>query len=152
MDLCTFHLADRLFGIDLLAVKEAVEHARVADVPHAPEEVAGLVNIRGQIHAILDLRRLLGFEPGASREEACLLLFKPAVHESLGIRLDSLGDVVSVDPASIEDRRGAESKEATARPDERRRGRHDLCLGVARTKAGLLVVLDPKAFAQPPRN
>ncbi len=152
MNLCTFRIADRLFGVEIGMVKEVVEHACVVGVPHASPDVAGLVNIRGKLHLIADLRRLFGFEPVGDRPEVALVLFKHAVGESMGVQVDSLGDVISLDPSSIEDRRANETLEPGAPPDERRKARQGLALGVGRTKGGLLVLLDPKGILSALRN
>ena len=50
----------RLFGVDILDVKEVTAETAYTRVAHAPDEVLGLVNIRGHIYLALDLRRLLG--------------------------------------------------------------------------------------------
>jgi purine-binding chemotaxis protein CheW len=143
MDLCTFDLDGRRFGVEIGQVKEVVRHASVARVPHAPPDAAGFVNVRGRIHLVVDLRRLFGFRPSEARSDADLVLFKPEVDEALGVQVDSLGEVVRVDPASIEDRRAGEAAGADAEHDERRKARQGISRGVARTPGGLIVLLEP---------
>ena len=60
---CTFRLGERLFGVDVLAVKEVNREMTFTAVPHAPAAVRGFANLRGQIHLVLDLRQLLGLPP-----------------------------------------------------------------------------------------
>lgn len=146
MNLCTFRIAERLFGVEIDQVKEVVQHARVVGVPHASPDAAGLVNIRGKLHLIADLRRLFGFEPSDDRGDVSLVLFKPEVGESMGVLVDRLGDVIAMDPYQIEDRRAGEPKDGSLPPDERRKARQGLALGVGRTREGLLVLLDPKGI------
>lgn len=54
---CTFELADRLFGINILDIKEITQEAQYTTVFHASQRVQGYVNIRGQIHLVLNMRR-----------------------------------------------------------------------------------------------
>jgi purine-binding chemotaxis protein CheW len=152
MELCTFKLSGRLFGVEIGLVKEVVQHVAIAPVPHALPDVAGLVNIRGRLHLVADLRRLFGFSSEPERKDACIVLFKPSVDEALGVHVDSLGDVVSMDPAMIEDRRAGETSDGASAPDERRKARQGLALGVGRTAAGLLVLLDPNGILQTVQN
>ena len=58
----TFRLADELFGVDALQVQEILPYQEITLAPLAPEYVRGLINLRGQIVTVLDLRRRLGFE------------------------------------------------------------------------------------------
>lgn len=146
MELCTFRLAGRLFGTEIGLVKEVVEHVNVAEVPHAPTDVSGIVNIRGKLHLVVDLRRLFGFAPAETRSDVRLVLFKNAVGESLGVQVDSLGDVISIDPRSIEDRRAGEAVDGAGQHDERRKARQGVALGVARTANGLMVLLAPSGI------
>lgn len=98
---CTFSLAGRLCGVDILDVKEVNTENRFTRIFHAPPEVKGFVNIRGGIHLILDLKRILGFEesgPAPGR----LVLFKPSVGESFGVFVDGIEEVVEVDESQIE--------------------------------------------------
>ena len=143
MNLCTFTLSGRVFGVDILHVKEVVMRVRIAPVPHAPSDVAGLVNIRGKLHLVADLGRIFGFPPAARFEDASVVLFKPAVGESFGVIVDAPGDVVPIEESTIEDRRAGEAADVV---DERRKARPGLALGVAKRASGLIVVLDSKAI------
>lgn len=146
MNLCTFRLSGRLFGTDIVLVKEVVEHVRVAPVPHSSPDVSGLVNIRGKLHLVVDLRRLFGFAPAEGNADARLVLFKPEVGEALAVLVDTLGEVVSLDPSMVEDRRAGEVSDGTIQSDERRKARQGIASGVGRTGSGLLVLLDPKGI------
>ena len=57
---CSFRVEGKLYGVDILDVKEVTTEMMYTRIAHAPDEVLGLVNIRGHIHLALDLRRLLG--------------------------------------------------------------------------------------------
>ncbi|HJT77377.1 MAG TPA: chemotaxis protein CheW [Gemmataceae bacterium] len=57
---CSFYLDDLLFGLDVGRVQEIIRYQEMTRVPLAPPVVRGLINLRGQIVAAIDLRRLLG--------------------------------------------------------------------------------------------
>lgn len=64
--LIVFRLADQDFGIPIGDVREIIRSAAVTPVPGAPEPVKGLINVRGEIAATIDLRRRFGLPPGKS--------------------------------------------------------------------------------------
>jgi len=137
---CTFWIAERLFGTDILDVKEINPEIDFTPIFHAPSEVRGYVNIRGQIHLILDLRLLLGFEKKMLDEDSRVVLFKPRVGESFGVLVDSIGDVVEVDESRIEDHR----KEKDKHSKNKTRDISELWSGVCKLEKGLLVILNSR--------
>jgi purine-binding chemotaxis protein CheW len=138
---CTFRLGGRLFGVDILDVKEVTAETTYTRVAHAPEEVLGLVNIRGHIHLALDLRRLLGM-PGADlTPESRLLLFKPAVGSSFGVVVDGIGEIEAAESSRIEPFKREEHEAATGDLQ-----RVDLIDSLCKLGAELLVVLNPRRF------
>ncbi|MBI3794006.1 MAG: chemotaxis protein CheW [Nitrospinae bacterium] len=91
---CTFWISNRLFGVDILDVKEIFPEVVVTPVFHAPKEVRGYVNIRGQIYLILDLRLILSQDEKPVDDDSCLVLFKNSIGEPFGVLVDKIGDVV----------------------------------------------------------
>ena len=61
-------------------------------VAHTPDEVLGLVNIRGHIYLALDLHRLLGLPTAAVTGGSRLVLFKPAVGNAFGVMVDAIAE------------------------------------------------------------
>ncbi len=59
----TFRVADHYLGVGVLEVQEVLREQRITPVPLAPEVVAGLINLRGQIVPELDLRQILRLSP-----------------------------------------------------------------------------------------
>jgi chemotaxis signal transduction protein len=136
---CTFRIAGRLFGVDIHDVKEIFPEVSLTPVFHAPKEVKGYVNIRGQIYLILDLRLILGHEEKPVDKESCLVLFKPSVAEPFGILVDKIGDVVVVEKEQMEKNRPSLS-------DVEKRS--DLINFVCKLEKALLVVLNPKKILE----
>ncbi|GAB4263517.1 MAG: chemotaxis protein CheW [Deferrisomatales bacterium] len=63
--LVTFRVGEEEFGVDILSVREIHRVMDVTRVPHAPEFVDGVVNLRGQVVPVVDLRKRFGLEPAA---------------------------------------------------------------------------------------
>ena len=99
---CTFRVDQNLFGVNITDVKEVRTPDRFTRVFHASEDVRGFVNVRGQIHLVIDLRVLVGFESAVIGRLSRIVLFKPHVGESFGILVDAIGDVVETDETRIE--------------------------------------------------
>lgn len=100
---CTFRLARRLFGFDILAVKEVHTQTMFTPIPHAPPEVCGYANLRGTVVLALDLRLLLGMEPATYTPESRLIIFKAAAGESFGVLVDGIGEIVTLSASQVED-------------------------------------------------
>ena len=138
---CTFRAADRWYGVPIEDVKEVTAETTCTRIPHAPEEVAGYVNIRGHIFLALDLRRLLGIEANAATENR-LIIFKQAVGPAFGVLVDEIGDIVSVDASQVEPFHAAGHEAIAGEPIRR----VDVIDKVCRLPAELLVVLEPRKF------
>src|SRR5947208_1007838 len=99
---CTFRLNEGLYGVDILDAKEVTAETAFTHVPHAPDEVMGLVNIRGHIYLALDLRRLLDMPATVVTGDSRLVLFKPAVGNAFGVMVDAISDIRTVDASRME--------------------------------------------------
>ncbi len=99
---CSFWVCGRMFGIDIQDVKEVNRVMDITKIHHASPAVKGLVNIRGQINLVLNLRQMMGFQPKETDNHSRIVIFKPDVAETLGILVDKVGDVVEVEENSIE--------------------------------------------------
>lgn len=139
---CTFWLAGRLFGVDILDVKEINAGLEFTPIFHAPESVKGYVNIRGQIHLVIDLRLLMSYQNEKLNEKMRVILFKPSVGEPFGVLVDQISDVVEIDEKRIEDIQNAK-QEGIDNLDSEKSG---LAVGVSQLEKNLLVVLEAKRF------
>ena len=135
---CTFQIHDRLFGVDILDVKEVNPETHFTPIFHAPREVRGNVNIRGQIYLVLDLRLILGFEAKETDEKSRVVLFKSEVGEPFGVLVDRIGDVVTVEENQIENRR----KTDQGPPEQTDRRALDLSDGICKLEDTLLVIMN----------
>lgn len=93
-----FELAGQLYGVPILAVQEVLASAEIEPVPGAGHEVLGVINLRGQIVTVVDLRLRLGLPP-ASGATGPLVVFD-APGETLAARVDRVTHVRRIpDPA-----------------------------------------------------
>lgn len=137
---CSFYAGGNLFGIRILDVKEVTSEVAITPVFHAPPEVRGYVNIRGQIHLVLDFRMLLGFstEKNNRTEDSsnCVILLKPHVGEAFGLLVDRVGDVIETDSSVIEENLNQNQS------GEAGKYRSDIIKSVCKLDKGLMGIID----------
>ncbi|MGQ0700072.1 MAG: chemotaxis protein CheW [Panacagrimonas sp.] len=93
-----FELASQLYGVPILSVQEVLAEAEIEPVPGAPHDVLGVINLRGAIVTVVDLRLRLGLE--ASGEPAGPLIVFDTGAESMAARVDRVTRVRQIaDPA-----------------------------------------------------
>jgi purine-binding chemotaxis protein CheW len=137
---CTFRLAGRRFGVDILHVQEVALVPPLTPAHHAPPLVAGVANMRGQIVLCLAMRRLLGLPPADLTPEARLVLFKPVVAGDVGALVDEVGDIAEIPAAEVERRRA----DASGAEEEGDGVGSAVAVGeICKLDGELLLILDP---------
>lgn len=96
----TFSLAGEHYGVDILAVREIRGWARVTRVPQSPPFVLGVLNLRGAIVPIMDLRLRFGL-PEKEREPTTVTIIVAIDGRHFGMVVDGVSDVLDVDAAAI---------------------------------------------------
>jgi purine-binding chemotaxis protein CheW len=131
--LVTFRLGELLLGIDIRCVREINRVVDITPVPDAPPQVTGVVNLRGEVVTVVDLRTVLEL-PAAEITPRTRLMIVQMDDEAIGLLVDRVADVATVQstdeeslPANV---RGIDSRYFT---------------GVYRVGHDLLVVLDVSA-------
>jgi purine-binding chemotaxis protein CheW len=145
-DYCTFRLGGRLFGFDILAVKEVNTHTKFTPVPHAPAAVRGYVNLRGDIALVVDLRQLLGLEPLEVSADTRLIMFKASAGDSLGVLVDEIGSIARVEADAIEAWRADEQPGVDEAAEVWQAG--ELVTGVGKLEGELLIILEPRKLVK----
>ena len=96
----TFNLAGEEYGVDILSVREIRGWSRVTRIPQTPDHLLGVLNLRGAIVPIMDLRLRFGLERESYGDSTVVIIV--AVAERLfGIVVDAVSDVVDIDPSAI---------------------------------------------------
>ena len=96
----TFALAGEEYGVDILTVREIRGWTRVTRIPQTPAHVLGVLNLRGAIVPIMDLRLRFGLEREAYDDSTVTIIVSVA-DRLFGIVVDAVSDVVDVEPSAI---------------------------------------------------
>lgn len=132
----TFQSQERLYGIDILSVREIIRAFDITQVPRSGTHIRGLINLRGQVVTILDLAVRLGMPRPELTDQSHIVVLKPlqvsgVPQDPVGLLVDNIGDVVEADAAATE------TPPANVNEVEDR-----FLSGVVKTDAGLLVLLN----------
>ncbi len=114
----TFFVGDLFFGVEVLRVQEVLRFQQMTRVPRAPEVIEGLINLRGQIVAAIDMRRRLRLPPRAG-DQAPMNMVVRTEDGAVSLLVDEIGDVLDVDAATWE-RPPGQSQSRRARTHSRR--------------------------------
>jgi purine-binding chemotaxis protein CheW len=126
----TATVGGQLFGLPISRVQDVFATDRLARVPLAPLEIAGLLNLRGRIVTAIDMRRRLGLEALAD-DAPRMAVGVESKGESYGLLIDVIGEVLKLPTAGREDN-----------PVNLDPGLARVSAGVHRLDGKLLVVLD----------
>lgn len=99
--LALFESGNLLCGLDIAHVQEIYKNIAVTIVHRAPEYVRGVINLRGEIVTVVDLRTKFGFEPLTHNTDAQIVIVRHG-DENIGLLVDTVSDVVIADEKDIE--------------------------------------------------
>ncbi len=130
----TFTLAGEEYGISILKVKEIIGMLPITTVPQTPPYVKGVINLRGKVIPVVDLRRKFGMDPMEYTERTCIIVVEIAGLVKtipMGIVVDSVSEVLNIKSADIEET-----------PSFGNRLDTDYILGMAKVGGGVKILLD----------
>ena len=99
--LVTFHLADEEYGVGIDSVQEIIRASDITYVPGAPSHVKGVINLRGNIIPVVDLRRRFCL-PEIAENETQRIIVVELGEKRLGILVDSVSQVIRLSSSIIE--------------------------------------------------
>ncbi|ABN57473.1 MULTISPECIES: chemotaxis protein CheW [Methanoculleus] len=104
VDVVEFQLGEEHYALDIQIAREIVEMMPITPLPRAPDYLAGIINLRGEITNIIDLRDLLGLPASEEVENRKIVVLMPDVTNgsNVGIIVDDVHSVVSVRNDQIE--------------------------------------------------
>jgi purine-binding chemotaxis protein CheW len=103
----TFRLAGEDYGLYILSVKEIIGMMQVTKVPRTPDFVRGVINLRGKVHPVIELRKRFGLEEKEDDDRTPIIIVE--VHQGeddvqfIGIVVDAVSEVINVGQEDIED-------------------------------------------------
>ncbi|SKA80773.1 purine-binding chemotaxis protein CheW [Paucidesulfovibrio gracilis DSM 16080] len=101
IQLVTFRIGEEEFGVDILAVQEIIRTMAITKVPKAPEFVEGVINLRGKVIPIVDLRRRFGMDQRATDKHNRIIVIETA-SVIVGFMVDSVSEVLRIPANTIE--------------------------------------------------
>ncbi len=127
----TFRLEDETYGIDVMQIREVLRSPEISPVPGAPSYVLGIINLRGNVVAIIDTRSRFGLPSKEEIDDASRILILEAGDYVVGFLVDSVSEVAELRNDQIE----------TA-PDTGSSDSSRFITGLYNRKEGLLILLD----------
>lgn len=97
----TFNLGDEEYGVDILKVQEIKGYVATTRIPNSPAEVTGVLNLRGTIVPIVDLRRKFGL-PELEYDQFTAIVVVVVQGKVMGMIVDSVSEVVSIPSSEIQ--------------------------------------------------
>ena len=103
----TFTLHQESYGIDVLKVREIIRLTNITVVPQMPAYVRGVINLRGKIIPVMDLRVRFAFPNAQRSEQNCIIVVQVILpdgkHTQMGLVVDGVEEVVNLTAADIEE-------------------------------------------------
>ena len=130
----TFSLAEEEYGIGILKIKEIIGMMPITLVPQTPEHVKGVINLRGKVIPVIDLRLRFGMESIAYDDRTCIIVVEisgAAETVQIGIVVDSVSEVLNIKGIDIEETPTFGTKLDT-----------EFILGMAKVEGGVKILLD----------
>ena len=130
----TFSLGEEEYGIGILKVKEIIGMMKITPVPQTPEFVKGVINLRGKVIPVIDLRLRFGMNENGYTERTCIVVVEidgNAGKLHIGVVVDSVSEVLNIKGGDIEDTPSFGTTLNT-----------EYILGMAKTGGGVKILLE----------
>lgn len=130
----TFELAHEEYGVPVLKVREIVRMTDITPVPRMPRHVRGVINLRGKVIPVIDLRLKLGFPQQDYTERTCIVIVEVSLTSGrvlMGMVVDRVADVLNIT-----------SEDVDPTPEFGERVQTDYMRGVARVKGRVKILID----------
>ncbi|GAB7027656.1 chemotaxis protein CheW [Geotalea toluenoxydans] len=101
----TFTLDDEVFALDIGKVREVLDYTTVTKVPQTPEFMRGVINLRGNVVPVVDMRLKFGINATENTVNTCIIIVEVDVDGEitiLGAMADSVQEVLDLEPDQIE--------------------------------------------------
>ena len=132
--LLTFSLASEGYGITILKVKEIIGMMDITPVPKTPEFIKGVINLRGKIIPVMDLRTKFSMTQQEYDERTCIIVVEVllnGIQKLIGVVVDMVSEVVTIANDQIE-----------PPPEYGTSAEHNAILGIGKIKDRVVIILD----------
>ncbi len=137
LQLCSFQLANATFGLDTMLVQEIIKVPDITSVYLAPEDITGIINLRGKIVTIIDLAIKLDLPTEIPMADRRIIIVE-SQEEPFGLVVDKINDVIHVD-----------SEELDSAPSNVRIAQSRFIAGVFRDNEQLIAILNLNEVINP---
>ncbi len=130
----TFILAKEEYGIPILKVREIIKLLEITSIPKTPGFIKGVINLRGKIIPIMDLRLKFGLEEKEYNERTCIIVVEINLNESrrlMGLIVDTVSEVANLAMDQIE-----------PPPEYGNQNNQGYLIGVGKVKDRVILLLD----------
>jgi purine-binding chemotaxis protein CheW len=131
----TFVLQSESYGIDVLKVREIIRHTTITLVPQMPAHIRGVINLRGKIIPVMDLRVRFEFASAANTEQTCIIVVQVKLPDGkatqMGLVVDGVEEVLNINGNDIEETPNFGGQICT-----------DYIIGIAKVKGLVKTLLD----------
>ncbi|PLX15607.1 MAG: chemotaxis protein CheW [Candidatus Muiribacterium halophilum] len=130
----TFYLEQEVYGIEILKVQEIIGMMKVTKFPKVPHFVRGVINLRGKVIPVIDLRQKFNMTGQEDTEKTCIIVTQietEKVEMRQGILVDEVSEVIDIESANIEQR-----------PDFGSSSNDDFVLGVGKINDKVIILID----------
>jgi len=101
----TFDLGKETYGVGILKVREIIKMQEITKVPQTPDYVKGVINLRGKVMSVVDLRLAFGMEEVEATRDTCIIVMQVQGGETsviIGVIVDKVSEVLEIGPEEIE--------------------------------------------------
>ncbi len=131
----TFNLGTESYGLPVLRIREIIRQTQITSVPQMPRHIQGVINLRGKIIPVVDLRAKFGLGVSIATEHRCIVVVQAfgvtSAEIYLGLLVDDVQEVLQIAANEMEDA-----------PDFGCKIDNVCILGLAKTKTKVVVLLD----------
>jgi len=126
----TFSLMGEEYGLGILKVREILGMMPITPIPQTPAYLKGVINLRGKITPVVDLRAKFGFPQKEYTPETCIIVVETR-HRTMGVIVDTVSEVLDISVTSLE-----------PVPPLGRQVKTDFILGIAKVGESVKLLLD----------
>ena len=101
-----FSLGEQVFGIDIFKIREIIGKLPIRSMPQSPPYIKGVINLRGKVIPVMDLRLRFGMEEAEATERSCIIVLDHLADgavTNVGVAVDSVTEVLEIKTSAIED-------------------------------------------------
>lgn len=102
IQLVTFRIGEEEFGVDILAVQEIIRLMQITMVPRAPEFIEGVINLRGKVIPVINMRRRFN-KPQVEPDSSTRIVVMELEQKIVGFLVDGVSEVLRIPESTVED-------------------------------------------------